>query len=339
MLSRPPLVCWCSPGHACVAACRRSATHRSTARLRDAVEATEDTFTRRPRSASRLLRRCASRKRATTTASEMGAVVIRTPRHRGRVTLQIARTRADRACDRALCTLRVCFRGRVRCGRHPAGERAGRCGDRADAAAQSMPRSKAMLQLDLDRFRRCSRRGYGFRVPSSATMPRARLDAAKARQRAAQDRVRSSSGNAEPRHQAGTRPRRVPGRSGARRCRGRADRPVLEKSLRDANVPSPHLGHRHAKLASMPGEIVARGARRSSSIRRRLDPAWANLLLFRARADGAAHLDPDEPRPCSPTLAGRGSTAGGVHLPARRVHATQRPDGRGAIEARYAESG
>jgi HlyD family secretion protein len=195
---------------------------------------------------------------------EMGAVIARLDTED--VTLQIARTRADRAATAA--QLRLLEAGsRVEDIRQASAQV-----DAATADAAAIDAEIKASQLDLDRFQALLSANAGS--VKQRDDAQARLDAAKARQRAAQDRVRSAR-ETQTRLEAGTRPEEIQA-ARARVAAGDAQIAVLEKSLRDANVLSPISGIVTQKLVDA-GEIVARGT--PLVVITDLDHAWANLFV------------------------------------------------------------
>ncbi|HEY6614489.1 MAG TPA: HlyD family efflux transporter periplasmic adaptor subunit [Vicinamibacterales bacterium] len=180
--------------------------------------------------------------------------------------LQIARTRADRAT--AVAQLRLLEAGsRV--------EDIGQARAQVDAAGSDAAATDAEVkaaQLDLDRFQALLTANAGS--VKQRDDAQARVDTAKARQRAAMDRVRSAR-EALARLEAGTRPEEIQ-TARARVAAADAQIAVLEKSERDATVISPITGIVTQKLVDA-GEIVARGT--PLVVITDLDHAWANLFV------------------------------------------------------------
>jgi HlyD family secretion protein len=180
--------------------------------------------------------------------------------------LQIARTRADRAT--AVAQLRLLEAGsRV--------EDIGQARAQVDAAGSDAAATDAEVkaaQLDLDRFQALLTANAGS--VKQRDDAQARVDTAKARQRAAMDRVRSAR-EALARLEAGTRPEEIQ-TAHARVAAADAQIAVLEKSERDATVISPITGIVTQKLVDA-GEIVARGT--PLVVITDLDHAWANLFV------------------------------------------------------------
>ena len=180
--------------------------------------------------------------------------------------LQIARTRADRAT--AVAQLRLLEAGsRV--------EDIGQARAQVDAAGSDAAATDAEVkaaQLDLDRFQALLTANAGS--VKQRDDAQARIDTAKARQRAAMDRVRSAR-EALARLEAGTRPEEIQ-TARARVAAADAQIAVLEKSERDATVISPITGIVTQKLVDA-GEIVARGT--PLVVITDLDHAWANLFV------------------------------------------------------------
>ena len=180
--------------------------------------------------------------------------------------LQIARTRADRAT--AVAQLRLLEAGsRV--------EDIGQARAQVDAAGSDAAATDAEVkaaQLDLDRFQALLTANAGS--VKQRDDAQARVDTAKARQRAAMDRVRSAR-EALARLEAGTRPEEIQ-TARARVAAADAQIAVLEKSERDATVISPITGIVTQKLVDA-GEIVARGT--PLVVVTDLDHAWANLFV------------------------------------------------------------
>ena len=180
--------------------------------------------------------------------------------------LQIARTRADRAT--AVAQLRLLEAGsRV--------EDIGQARAQVDAAGSDAAATDAEVkaaQLDLDRFQALLTANAGS--VKQRDDAQARVDTAKARQRAAMDRVRSAR-EALARLEAGTRPEEIQ-TARARVAAADAQIAVLEKSERDAAVISPIAGIVTQKLVDA-GEIVARGT--PLVVITDLDHAWANLFV------------------------------------------------------------
>ena len=180
--------------------------------------------------------------------------------------LQIARTRADRAT--AVAQLRLLEAGsRV--------EDIGQARAQVDAAGSDAAATDAEVkaaQLDLGRFQALLTANAGS--VKQRDDAQARVDTAKARQRAAMDRVRSAR-EALARLEAGTRPEEIQ-TARARVAAADAQIAVLEKSERDATVISPITGIVTQKLVDA-GEIVARGT--PLVVITDLDHAWANLFV------------------------------------------------------------
>ena len=180
--------------------------------------------------------------------------------------LQIARTRADRAT--AVAQLRLLEAGsRV--------EDIGQARAQVDAAGSDAAATDAEVkaaQLDLDRFQALLTANAGS--VKQRDDAQARVDTAKARQRAAMDRVRSAR-EALARLEAGTRPEEIQ-TARARVAAADTQIAVLEKSERDATVISPIAGIVTQKLVDA-GEIVARGT--PLVVITDLDHAWANLFV------------------------------------------------------------
>ena len=180
--------------------------------------------------------------------------------------LQIARTRADRAT--AVAQLRLLEAG-------SRGEDIGQARAQVDAAGSDAAATDAEVkaaQLDLDRFQALLTANAGS--VKQRDDAQARVDTAKARQRAAMDRVRSAR-EALARLEAGTRPEEIQ-TARARVAAADAQIAVLEKSERDATVISPITGIVTQKLVDA-GEIVARGT--PLVVITDLDHAWANLFV------------------------------------------------------------
>jgi len=180
--------------------------------------------------------------------------------------LQIARTRADRAT--AVAQLRLLEAGsRV--------EDIGQARAQVDAAGSDAAATDAEVkaaQLDLDRFQALLTANAGS--VKQRDDAQARVDTAKARQRAAMDRVRSAR-EALARLEAGTRPEEIQ-TARARVAAADTQIAVLEKSERDATVIAPIAGIVTQKLVDA-GEIVARGT--PLVVITDLDHAWANLFV------------------------------------------------------------
>ena len=195
---------------------------------------------------------------------EAGAVIARLDTED--TMLQIARTRADRAT--AVAQLRLLEAGsRV--------EDIGQARAQVDAAGSDAAATDAEVkaaQLDLDRFQALLTANAGS--VKQRDDAQARVDTAKARQRAGQDRVRSAR-EALARLEAGTRPEEIQ-TARARVAAADAQVAVLEKSERDATVISPIAGIVTQKLVDA-GEIVARGT--PLVVITDLDHAWANLFV------------------------------------------------------------
>ena len=253
---------------------------------------------------------------------EAGAVIARLDTED--TMLQIARTRADRAT--AVAQLRL-----LEAGSRAEDIRQARAQVDATAAdAAAVDAEVTAAQLDLDRFQALLTANAGS--VKQRDDAQARVDTAKARQRAGQDRVRSAR-EALARLEAGTRPEEIQ-TARARVAAADAQIAVLEKSERDATVISPIAGIVTQKLVDA-GEIVARGT--PLVVITDLDHAWANLFV---------------PEPMVPRVTiGQAATvltdAGGdrargkshLHVAARRVHAAQRPDRGRAIETRLPDQG
>jgi HlyD family secretion protein len=195
---------------------------------------------------------------------EAGAVIARLDTED--TMLQIARTRADRAT--AVAQLRLLEAG-------SRAEDIGQARAQVDATAADAAAVDAEVkaaQLDLDRFQALLTANAGS--VKQRDDAQARVDTAKARQRAGQDRVRSAR-EALARLEAGTRPEEIQ-TARARVAAADAQIAVLEKSERDANVISPITGIVTQKLVDA-GEIVARGT--PLVVITDLDHAWANLFV------------------------------------------------------------
>jgi HlyD family secretion protein len=182
------------------------------------------------------------------------------------VALQIARTRADRAA--AVAQLRLLEAGsRVEDVRQARAQV-----DAAHADAAAVEAEVKAAKLDLDRFQALLAANAGS--VKQRDDAQARLDTALARQRAAEDRVRSAR-ETLARLEAGTRPEEIQA-ARARVEAADAQIKVLEKSQRDANVLSPISGIVTQKLVDA-GEIVMRGT--PLVVITDLDHAWANLFV------------------------------------------------------------
>ena len=181
-------------------------------------------------------------------------------------TLQIARTRADRAA--AFAQLRLLQAG-------SRGEDVRQAQAQVDAASADTAAIDAEVKaarLDLDRFEALLAANAGSVKQRDDAA--ARFDVAAARQRAAQDRVRSAR-EALGRLEAGSRPEEIEA-ARARVAAADAQIAVLEKSLRDAELAAPISGIVTQKLVDA-GEIVARGT--PIVVITDLDNAWANLFV------------------------------------------------------------
>ena len=195
---------------------------------------------------------------------ETGAVIARLDTED--TMLQIARTRADRAT--AVAQLRL-----LEAGSRAEDIRQARAQVDATAAdAEAVDAEVTASQLDLDRFQALLTANAGS--VKQRDDAQARVDTAKARQRAGQDRVRSAR-EALARLEAGTRPEEIQ-TARARVAAADAQIAVLEKSERDAAVISPIAGIVTQKLVDA-GEIVARGT--PLVVITDLDHAWANLFV------------------------------------------------------------
>ena len=195
---------------------------------------------------------------------EAGAVIARLDTED--TMLQIARTRADRAT--AVAQLRL-----LEAGSRAEDIRQARAQVDATAAdAEAVDAEVTAAQLDLDRFQALLTANAGSVKQRDDAL--ARVDTAKARQRAGQDRVRSAR-EALARLEAGTRPEEIQ-TARARVAAADAQIAVLEKSKRDATVISPIAGIVTQKLVDA-GEIVARGT--PLVVITDLDHAWANLFV------------------------------------------------------------
>jgi len=195
---------------------------------------------------------------------EAGAVLARLDTED--IVLQIARTRADRAA--ALAQLRL-----LEAGSRVEDIRQGRAqGDAATADAAAIDAEVKAAQLDLERFQALLTANAGS--VKQRDDAQARLETAVARQRAAQDRVRSAR-EAVARLEAGTRPEEIQA-ARARVAAADAQIAVLEKSQRDATVLAPISGIVTQKIVDA-GEIVARGT--PLVVITDLDHAWANLFV------------------------------------------------------------
>jgi HlyD family secretion protein len=195
---------------------------------------------------------------------EAGAVIARIDTED--TMLQIARTRADRAT--AVAQLRL-----LEAGSRAEDIRQGRAQvDAATADTAAIDAEVKSAQLDLDRFQALLTANAGS--VKQRDDAQARLDSAIARQRAAQDRIRSAR-ETLARLEAGTRPEEIQ-TARARVTVADAQIAVLEKSIRDASVISPISGIVTQKLVDA-GEIIARGT--PLVVITDLDHAWANLFV------------------------------------------------------------
>ncbi len=180
--------------------------------------------------------------------------------------LQIARMRADRATSVAQLRL-------LEAGSRAEDIRQGRAQvDAATADAAAIAAEIKGAQLDLERFQALLTANAGS--VKQRDDAQARVDTAIARQRAAQDRVRSARA-ALARLEAGTRPEEIQ-TARARVATADAQIAVLEKSVRDADVVSPISGIVTQKMVNA-GEIIARGT--PLVVITDLDHAWANLFV------------------------------------------------------------
>jgi len=195
---------------------------------------------------------------------EAGAVIARLDTED--TMLQIARMNADRAT--AVAQLRL-----LEAGSRAEDIRQARAQvDAATADAAAIEAEIKAAQLDLDRFQALLTANAGS--VKQRDDAQARVDTAVARQRAAQDRVRSAR-EALARLEAGTRPEEIQ-TARARVAAADAQIAVLEKSVRDASVISPISGIVTQKLVDQ-GEIIARGT--PLVVITDLDHAWANLFV------------------------------------------------------------
>jgi len=195
---------------------------------------------------------------------EAGAVIARIDTED--TMLQIARTRADRAT--AVAQLRL-----LEAGSRAEDIRQGRAQvDAATADTAAIDAEVKSAQLDLDRFQALLTANAGS--VKQRDDAQARLDSAIARQRAAQDRIRSAR-ETLARLEAGTRPEEIQ-TARARVTVADAQIAVLEKSIRDASVIAPISGIVTQKLVDA-GEIIARGT--PLVVITDLDHAWANLFV------------------------------------------------------------
>ena len=195
---------------------------------------------------------------------EAGAIIARLDTED--IALQIARTRADRAA--AVAQLRL-----LEAGSRAEDIRQARAQvDAATADAAAIDAEVKASQLDLDRFQTLLTANAGS--VKQRDDAQARVDTAIARQRAAQDRVRSAR-ETQARFEAGTRPEEIQA-ARARVEASDAQIAVLDKSQRDANVIAPISGIVTQKLVDA-GEIIARGT--PLVVITDLDHAWANLFV------------------------------------------------------------
>ena len=258
---------------------------------------------------------CASRK---ATASTQGAVIARLDTRD--TELQMARIRAERDVAAAQLRLR---RGRRRGPRTCATPQA-----QVDAARGrrrgARGRDRKSAELDLERFESLLAANAGSQKQRDDAQ--ARLDALRERQRGAAERVRVAREAAGPRRGAGARPEEV----GAARARiGAVTRSwrCSRRACDDAVVKSPAAGIVTQDLVDA-GEIVA--PRTPLVVVTDLDHAWANAFVpepavprIKLGQTATVHTDAGQ------TLPGHGD----VRLLARGVHAAQRADRRGALEA------
>jgi HlyD family secretion protein len=180
--------------------------------------------------------------------------------------LQVARMRADRTT--AVAQLRL-----LEAGSRAEDIRQARAQvDAATADAAAVEAEVKAAQLDLDRFQALLTANAGS--VKQRDDAQARLDAATARQRGGEDRVRSAR-ETLARLEAGTRPEEIQ-TARARVAAADAQIAVLEKSVRDASVVSPISGIVTQKLVDQ-GEIIARGT--PLVVITDLDHAWANLFV------------------------------------------------------------
>jgi len=182
------------------------------------------------------------------------------------ITLQINRTRADRAA--AAAQLRLLEAG-------SRSEDVAQASAQVDAAVAEVTGAEAerqAAQIDLDRFQALLDANAG--VVKQRDDARARLDVALARQQAAQGRL-GAAREQLARLKAGARPEEIAAAS-ARVASADAQIAVLEKSLKDAEVVAPVSGIVTQKLVEA-GELVARGT--PLVVITDLDHAWANLFV------------------------------------------------------------
>jgi len=180
--------------------------------------------------------------------------------------LQIGRTRAERAA--ATAQLRL-FEAGARA------EDVRQAEAQVDAATSEIAAIDVEIksaQLDLDRFEALLAANAGSQKQRDDA--KARVDLARERKRAAEERVRVSRTTLD-RVRAGARKEELEG-ARARVATVDAQLAVLEKGLRDAQVPAPTGGVVTQKLVDA-GEIVA--PRTPLVIVTDLDHAWANVFV------------------------------------------------------------
>ena len=212
---------------------------------------------------------------------------------------------------------------------HPPGRGAG--GGRRGRRRRRPGRPRRRPRPTSSASRRCSRRTRARR--SSATMRRR-----GATWRGSGCRRASSACAARARRWRGCEAGRPAGgdrrRAGAGRRRRRADRHARAERRRRHASTSPVAGIVTQKLVDV-GEILA--PRAPIVVVTDLDHAWANVyvdepVVPRVRLGQAATIFTD--------AGGAGHPGHGhVHLAEGRVHAAQRADGRGALEARLPHQG
>ena len=240
--------------------------------------------------------------------------------------LALARARAER--EQADAQLRLLRAGRARRG-HPPGRGAGRRRRRPTSARPR--RSSPSAQADVERFEALLASNSGSRKQRDDAVTRrdvAEQRVAGARASACARRARTSA-----RLRAGARREEIDA-ARARVAAADAQIATWQKAIADATVTAPVAGIVTEKLVDV-GELVqpARAARRHHRSRSRVGER------LRRRAGRAAAA----PRPAGDALhrrrRRRHSGHGQLHLGEGRVHAAQRADGGGPLEARLPRQG
>ena len=260
-----------------------------------------------------------ARRRPKATASSAGAIVARLDSADAELALARAarRTRSGRRAAAPAARRRAARR-------NPPGRGAGR--HRASRTPRAADAELAAAQADVDRFEAlCSRRTPA--PASSATMrwrggtsPGTRAERRRSRPRRAARTSRACAPGARRRRSTPRAPASPPSTRRSRRW---------QKAIADATVTAPIAGIVTETIADV-GELVQ--PRAPILIVTDLDRAWANVYVDEPFVP---RLRVGQPATLFTDAGGQASRApSATHRVARRVHAAQRADRRGPLEAR-----